>query len=66
MNNVAQARARFESALSATYVLPALLAVNTVTNTVYASGLQAGGGIMVIDGATNAVRVISTPIPWWG
>ena len=45
---------------------PGLLAVNTVTNTVYASGLQAGGGIMVIDGATNAVRVISTPIPWWG
>jgi len=45
---------------------PGLLAVNTVTNTVYASGLQTGGGIMVIDGATNAVTVISTPLPWWG
>lgn len=32
MNNVAQTRqaTRFESALSATYVLPAMLAVNTV------------------------------------
>jgi DNA-binding beta-propeller fold protein YncE len=45
---------------------PGLLAVNTVTNTVYASGLQTGGGIMVIDGATNAVTVVSTPIPSWG
>ena len=45
---------------------PGLLAVNTVTNTVYASGLQSGGGLMVIDGATNAVTVISTPIPPWG
>lgn len=31
MNNIAQTRtARIESALSATYVLPAMLAVNTV------------------------------------
>jgi hypothetical protein len=37
-----------------------------VTNTVYASGLQTGGGIIVIDGATNAVTVISTPVPSWG
>jgi len=45
---------------------PGLLAINTVTNTVYASGLQTGGGIMVIDGPTNAVTVIPTPIPSWG
>jgi hypothetical protein len=30
MNNIAQTRTRIESTLSATYVLPALLAVNTV------------------------------------
>lgn len=30
MNNIAQTRARFEAALSANYVLPAVLAVNTV------------------------------------
>lgn len=41
---------------------PALLAVNTVTNTIYAAGAQAGGGMMVIDGATNAVTIVPTPL----
>jgi DNA-binding beta-propeller fold protein YncE len=45
---------------------PAFLAVNTVTNMIYAAGAQAGGGVMVIDGATNAATAVATPPGPWG
>jgi YVTN family beta-propeller protein len=45
---------------------PAFLAVNTVTNKIYAAGAQGGGGVMVIDGATDTAIELATPLGPWG
>ena len=45
---------------------PALVAINTFTNKIYAAGSQAGGGVAVIDGATGSSTPIATPAGPWG
>jgi YVTN family beta-propeller protein len=40
---------------------PALLAINRVTNRIYAAGTQGDGGITVIDGANGTSSTIPTP-----